>query len=288
MNDILNSQSRAPEQRKGGFALADVPLEKLMPSTANLYGIREIEELAASIEAMGLLHNLVVRRKGEHYEIISGERRFHACKILFDGGNAAFASLPCKVDAEESDTLTELKLIYANATSRELTDYEKTEQARRMKELFRQLRQEGYEIKGRLREIVAQALDVSQTQVARMESVSERLIPELAEEFRVGNIGITDAYDASTLPTEQQREALEEYKLDGARAIKKAKRAAPPKAPQKKRTNADWIKSMTLEELARFLGVWSCGNDRGFFAVDLPEPAIVAWLEQEAKPNDKL
>jgi ParB family chromosome partitioning protein len=281
MNDILNSQSRAPEHGKGGFTLIDVPLEKLVPSTANLYGIREIEELAASIEAMGLLHNLVVRRKGEKYEIVSGERRFHACKLLFDGGNVAFASLPCKVDAEESDTLTELKLIYANATSRELTDYEKTEQTRRMKELFHQLRHEGYEIRGRLREIVAQTLDVSPTQVARMESVAERLIPELTEEFKQGAIGITDAYVASTLPSEQQRGMMEDYKRDGAEAIKRVKKPAPPKAPpreSKKRTNADWIRCMTLEELAHFLSDWKP------LANDL---TIMEWLNQEAKASDE-
>ena len=118
-----------------------------------------------------------------------------------------------------------------------------------------------------MREIVAQALDVSQTQVARMESVSERLIPELTEEFRAGNIGITDAYDASTLPLEQQREALEEYKLDGARAIKKAKKSTP----LKKRTNADWIRSMTLEELAHFLSDWKSSR------IDI---AIMDWLKE--------
>ena len=185
MTDILNAQSLGEaEPKKRAFALADLPLEKLIPSKANLYGIRDIEELAANIQAMGLMHNLVVRRKGDGYEIISGERRYRACKLLFDGGNTGFATIPCKVEEEGNDALAELKLIYANATSRELTDYEKTEQARRMKELLRQLRQEGYEIKGRLRENIAQVLDVSPAQVGKMESISEKLIPELTEEFR--------------------------------------------------------------------------------------------------------
>ena len=133
-------------------------------------------------------------------------------------------------------------------------------------------------------------LDVSPTQVARMESVSARLIPELTEEFRAGSIGISDAYDASTLPQEQQREVLEEYKHEGAEAIKKAKKATSSKAQPKKRTNADWIRDMSLEELARFLGVWGSGDGRGCIAVDLPEkpdPEIVAWLEQETKRNDE-
>ena len=275
VNDILNSQSRAPEQKTRGFTLVDVPLEKLIPSAANLYGIREVEELAANIESMGLMHNLLVRRKGEGYEIISGERRYRACKLLFDGGNMAFATIPCKVEEEGSDTLTELKLIYANATARVLTDSEKVEQAKRLKELFQKLRAEGYEIKGRLREIVAQVLDVSPAQVSRMESIGEKLIPELTEEFRAGNIGFVSAYDASTLPPEQQREVMEDYKHDGAEAIKKAKRTASSKASPEdtqrrqepasmpKRTNADTIRIMTLDELAHFLSEWKAFGNGG-------------------------
>jgi len=68
---------------------------------------------------------------------------------------------------------------------------------------------------------------------------------------------------------------------------RKAKKAASPKAPPKKRTNADWIRGMTLEELARFLGVWGSGGDRKrCLAVDLlekPDPEIVAWLEQKVR-----
>jgi ParB family chromosome partitioning protein len=281
MNDLLNGQSRTSDQKKGSFVIVDVSIDKLVPSSANLYGIREIEELAANIESVGLLHNLVVRHKDGNYEIISGERRYRACKLLFDGGNTAFASLPCKVETEESDTMAELKLIFANATARELTDYEKTEQARRMKELFRKLREEGYKLEGRLRDIVADMLDVSPSQVSKMESVAERLIPELTEEFKQGAIGITDAYAASTLPPEQQRGVLEDYKRDGAEAIKKAKKPTPLKTPpreSKKRTNADWIRCMTLGELAHFLSDWKPWKN------DL---TIMEWLNQEANIRDE-
>lgn len=267
--DNLNNQSRAMAgQKKSGFTVEHVPLEKLVPSSANLYGIREIEELAANIESLGLMHNLVVRKKGSLYEVISGERRYRACKLLFDGGNATYATIPCKVEVEENDALAELKLIYANASARVLTDSEKVQQAKRLKALFQQLRAEGYEIKGRLREIVAQALDVSPTQVARMESIGEKLIPELAEEFHAGNIGFVNAYDASTLPPEQQRDVAKEYRRDGAKAIKRAK----------KRTNADQIKGMSLDELARFLFEWETRGDHD---------EILAWLKQEAEASNE-
>ena len=180
INDLLNNQSKGSKAEEAkqaeAFRIVNIPLDKLVPSSANLYGIREVEELAASIESMGLLHNLVVRElDGGRYEIISGERRYHACKLLYEGGNADYVALPCKVEGESSEAIAELKLIFANATARELTDYEKVEQAARMKELFKQLKAEGYEVKGRLREVVAGVLDVSPAQVGRLESVAEKL-----------------------------------------------------------------------------------------------------------------
>jgi len=42
----------------------------------------ELEELAESIKAVGLIHPPVVRPAGDLYEIISGERRYRACKLM--------------------------------------------------------------------------------------------------------------------------------------------------------------------------------------------------------------
>lgn len=42
----------------------------------------KIDELAQSIKASGLIQPIVVRRKGDFYELIVGERRFLACRKL--------------------------------------------------------------------------------------------------------------------------------------------------------------------------------------------------------------
>ena len=42
----------------------------------------ELEELAASIKKNGLLQPILVRKNGEKYEIIAGERRWQACKSI--------------------------------------------------------------------------------------------------------------------------------------------------------------------------------------------------------------
>ncbi|MCX5706609.1 MAG: ParB/RepB/Spo0J family partition protein [Candidatus Omnitrophica bacterium] len=43
---------------------------------------QSIEELAQSIKEKGVIQPLLVRRKGDNYELIAGERRLRACKSL--------------------------------------------------------------------------------------------------------------------------------------------------------------------------------------------------------------
>lgn len=231
LNDILNSQSLS--QKKPIFEIKHIHISKIKPSKANIYGMRGIEELAANIEMLGLLHNLDVKEadKDGMYEIISGERRYQACKLLYEAGNKDFETIPCKIEsAGDSDAITELKLLYANATARELTDYEKTYQAGRIKELLVQMKKDGYEFKGRMRELVADILHVSPAQVGRMEKINKNLSSEFKGEFQAGNIGITAAYELSGQSQEEQEDSLKRYRKDGAAAI----RPKPQKTEQPK------------------------------------------------------
>lgn len=236
MADLLNSQSKKMEERPA-FEIRHIPIDKLKPSKKNQYGIRGIEELAANIEMLGLLHNLDVKEADEagYYEIISGERRYQACKLLYESGNQEFKTLPCKVEAlTENKAISELKLLYANAAARELTDYEKIYQAGRIKEILQALKKDGYKFQGRMREIVADMLDVSPAQMGRMESINKNLSPEFKEEFKAGNIGITTAYELSGQSEAEQAATLEAYKAEGAEALKKPKppKVTPPAAAQ--------------------------------------------------------
>jgi ParB family chromosome partitioning protein len=46
------------------------------------FDTQSIEELAQSIKEKGVIQPLLVRRKGEHYELIAGERRLRAANLL--------------------------------------------------------------------------------------------------------------------------------------------------------------------------------------------------------------
>ena len=226
LNDLLNNQSKT-ELSKPGFIVREIPIDKIIPSDKNQYGIREIEELAASIELTGLSHNLVVRDKEDGtFELISGERRLNALKML------GWTSAPCKVEKQKNDTLAELQLILSNSTSRELTDYEKTYEAGRLKELLLELKKSGHNIPGKLRDRVAEIMNVSPTQVAIMESINKNLTPGFKEEFKAGSIGISAAYDISTLSPEKQVETHQAYKDSGSSAIKEVKKKENQQKPK--------------------------------------------------------
>jgi ParB family chromosome partitioning protein len=219
IKDIMSEESKSGAVTY--FEIINIPIEKIEPSELNKYGIRDIEDLAASIEEMGLLHNLVVKDINNNglYEIISGERRYKACRLLFDNGNEQFKYLPCKVEKPVSDSITELKLIHANATARVLNDWEKIYQAGRINEIVYKLKEEGYEFTGRMRSVVAEILEVSDAQAGRMIKIDKDLANEVKEELKSGNIGITAAYEISALDKEEQAEILEEIKESGRAEI---------------------------------------------------------------------
>ena len=66
--------------------MTTIPLNKLVPAKANVRktgGKDDIEELAASIAAHGLLTSLAVRKSARgRFTVIAGQRRYHALAML--------------------------------------------------------------------------------------------------------------------------------------------------------------------------------------------------------------
>ena len=62
-----------------------VPLEKIRPSPLQPredFDHQSMEELTQSIKEKGVIQPILVRRSGDSYELIAGERRFRAAKLL--------------------------------------------------------------------------------------------------------------------------------------------------------------------------------------------------------------
>lgn len=191
---------------KQGFT-QELDINLLVPSKNNFYGIREIEELAESIKLNGLLHNLVVRKLANGtYEVISGERRLHATKLL------GYEKLPCQIK-EISELDAEIMLIQANVEQRELLPTEKMEGIRRLKSIYEKKKANGEELpKGKIRDLIGQDMKLSGVQVGRYQKVDKDLIEPLKEKLDKDEITLTQAHTLSSLSESEQKVIHEEIK----------------------------------------------------------------------------
>lgn len=172
------------------------PLEKIIPDERNPYSLENLEELAANIETVGLQQPLRVRPgEGGSVIVISGHRRRAACLMIRDGGNDMFRQgVPCIVErGDGSAEFQELKIIFANSSTRVLSAAELSMQAVKVRELLYKLKDQGYNFPGRMRDYVAKMVNSSSSKVGRLLGIRERLVPELLEEFDAGRLGETVA-----------------------------------------------------------------------------------------------
>ena len=175
--------------------IVQIPLEKIDPNEKNFFTVDDVQDLAESIQVNGILQPLNVVRAGERYRIIAGHRRFKAAGI------AGLKEVPAIILPDMSESMEWFVLIKTNTTTRELTHAEKTEAAIRMKKHLVQMKQEGVKITGRLREIVAEQMEISKSEIARMEVIDKNLIPEAKRLWRENSINPSVAYvDFRSIP----------------------------------------------------------------------------------------
>lgn len=299
------------------FKTVDISIDNLVPSKDNFYKIDNLGDLKKSIELVGIQQNLVVKEiENGKYQIITGHRRYAASKELVEDGKEQFKTLPCLI-YQNNNKDDELIFLFTNSTTRELTDWEKTKQAEKLKEVLANYKGK---FQGRKRDIIAQMLNTSPTQVARMDSINNNLIPGLQEEFKEENLNISAAYEASTLPKEKQKEILEQYNVKGSISIKEVKekkidikKDIPPekiKVENKNileidgdtgeilnvprfKTNFEIIKDLTIDEMTDFICSRCNGGNgcAGFCDLaiectyDNRHEICIKWLSLQAQKN---
>jgi len=86
----------------------ELDLASIIPSPAQPrkhFDQADLQELAQTLHSVGLIEPIVVRPSGERFEIISGERRFRACKL------AGFKKIPAVVKQVDDLRALEMALI---------------------------------------------------------------------------------------------------------------------------------------------------------------------------------
>lgn len=183
------------------------------PDPNNFYSLEGLEELAANIQLCGLQQPIRVRPGADgHVVVVSGHRRRAALKLLAKE-DPRWQSVPCiRERGEGSEALQELKLIYANSDTRKLTSPELSRQAQRVEELLYQLKEEGYDFPGRMRDHVAQACKVSASKLARLKMIRDNLEPPWMPSYEKGELSESTAYALAQMPTEHQKVIFEGLK----------------------------------------------------------------------------
>lgn len=153
---LLGPVSR--EQAEASGTLRDLPMASVRP---NPYQPRthhdedSLAELAASIEASGLLQPVVVRSREGVYELIAGERRWRAVERL------GWSRIPAVVKDADDQTLLTLALI-ENLQRHDLSPIDEAAGYRRLSEEFRLPQAEIARLVGRNRSTVANLLRLLQ------------------------------------------------------------------------------------------------------------------------------
>lgn len=246
----VQARSKADE---GRAVLKYIDVEDLVPSEDNFYSMSAIDELARLIELSGGVKQpgLVVPLGGGKYKVISGHRRRLASIQLVKQGKETYRKMPCMVedigrnteqeilqnmtefearaggrqgaDADELRAINEAILIITTNGQREKTDWDKVQEATRLRELLDQKRR-FEKIPGETRKLIAEQLGTTPAQIGRYDSIAKHLAAPFRHLFERGKINISVAYELSTLENGWQYNAYNEYLEKGGLSIEDVKR----------------------------------------------------------------
>lgn len=211
IKSIMNAATAgaAAETAEKDFEEIQLDYEKIIVTKHNKYSMDEIEELAAGIEMAGGLHEpLILGRINGEYWLASGHRRRAAIEMLVQGGADRFRIVNCRYK-DMTETEFRLHVLIGNAFNRHYTDYDKMMEAEEWKNALKAAQKEKLlilEHGERVRDYVARAMGTSAAVVGDYNRINKNAAPEIKEQFKEGNMGITAAAAASRLPEEEQKE----------------------------------------------------------------------------------
>jgi ParB family chromosome partitioning protein len=132
LSALLPDPEPGPSGGAGEAPASEVPTASLEPNPHQPRTVMEparLDELAASIQESGMVQPILVRRVGERYQIIAGERRWRAAQRL------GLATVPVTVRDVPDERLLELALV-ENIQRAELTPLEEAQAYQKLQQEF--------------------------------------------------------------------------------------------------------------------------------------------------------
>jgi ParB family chromosome partitioning protein len=255
----------APEAGEASTGLLEVPANAISPNPKqprSRFDDATLAELAASIREVGILQPIVVRRTGQGYEVVAGERRLRAAKL------AGLATVPVVLrDSDDSDLLREA--LIENIHREDLNPIE-------LGEAFRQLLDE----LGLKQEELADRVGVSRSHIAntiRLLALPLEVQQLLTDEkIAAGHARALLALgDTGAITSLSLRIAAEDLSVRETEDIVRRFIEAPTEPAEKKKIPADQPDDPSLAEVEEILSeqlatrvVIRMGRKRGQVVID--------------------
>lgn len=159
-----------------------LPVDAISPNPnqpRRVFGTQELEELAGSIQALGLLQPLTVRRRADGWELVAGERRLRAAKL------AGLEEVPC-ISLQIDDRRSSLLALVENLQRKDLDFWEEALALDRLISVYHLSQEEA-----------ARRIGKSQSAVANKLRLLKLPTPVLE---RLRDVGATERHARALLP----------------------------------------------------------------------------------------
>lgn len=200
-------------QTETGSAVSDtlVDINKIQPNPnqpRTHFNETLLQELSESIRENGVLQPLLVRKKGQKYEIIAGERRYQASKL------AGVETLPVIIKDVDDQKMLELALI----ENLQRSDLNPIEEAKGYKQLLKE--------SGMTQEALSKA--VSKSRSAITNSLRLLDLPDEVQQFLFdGKMTAGHARAILAVPYEEARIRLAQKVVDEGLSVRATENLAP-------------------------------------------------------------
>ena len=223
----------------------NIPQLKLGQIRPNPFQPREefdaqgLEELTQSIREKGIIQPILVRRRGDYYELIAGERRFRAAQML------KLEEIPAIIkDVEDEDSL-EISLI-ENIQRQDLNPIEEARAYKYLIDKFNLTQERVSEVLGKAR--------VSVTNTLRLLNLPQ----EVQEEMRKGRISFAHGRALLEVTDANQQRRLAQQIISNRLSVNELEnlikqRRPKTSGPKVKRTSGEPYVAVLEEELQHIL-----------------------------------
>ena len=174
------------------MTLDHINIDDLIVSPLNVrkFGAKDCDDLVASIRALGVLQPLLVRPVSDGFEVVAGQRRLNACRIIAEDGD--IDPIPCLVMAEGDDaTAIEASL----AENLERLPMDEVDQYKAFAKLIKE---------GRSADDIASNFGITESMVSQRLALG-RLYAPILTAYRKGDIHAGDIRNLTMATPRQQK-----------------------------------------------------------------------------------